>query len=80
MAKISLLLNGMFSNLFNKGVDMIQLALILFIMAFLTVIAGASGLEVMTVGVAKNLAMVFIILGVISYLGSLSNKKRDRLL
>ena len=59
---------------------MIQLALVFFILAFATVMAAALGLEIMPVGTAKNLSMVFIIFGVVSYLGSLANKKQDRLL
>jgi hypothetical protein len=58
---------------------MIQLALVFFILAFATVMAAALGLEIMPVGTAKNLSMVFIIFGVVSYLGSLANKKQDRL-
>ena len=80
MVKINLSQNGMFSNLFSTEVNMIQLALVFFILAFATVMAAALGLEIMPVGTAKNLSMVFIIFGVISYLGSLANKKHDRLL
>ena len=80
MVKISLSQNGMFSSQFSSEVNMIQLALIFFILAFATVLAAALGLEIMPVGIAKNLAMVFIIFGVVSYLGSFANKKQDRLL
>jgi len=59
---------------------MIQLALVMFVLAFATVIAAAIVPEIMPVGIAKNLSMVFIIFGVISYLGSLANKKQDHLM
>ena len=59
---------------------MTRLALFFFVLTFLTVLGGALGVAALPIGVVKNLSMIFLILGFITYLGSLAIEKKDRLL
>ncbi|MDO9183419.1 MAG: hypothetical protein Q7U04_13475 [Bacteriovorax sp.] len=57
---------------------MIRVAIALFTLAVLTVLIGAYGIAGMSVELGKSLSMLFLILAVLSYIGSVitNNKKQ----
>lgn len=57
---------------------MTQTALTFFVLAIFTVLAGSYGISGASIEAVKILSMIFLTLGVLSYVGSLMNQKKPK--
>ncbi len=53
---------------------MLQAAIIFFVLAILAVVLGLTGVAGLSMGIAKILLLVFVVLGILSFVGNTMSK------